>query len=188
MKFVSVISLFFAAQLSAVALDLAKSKNTVEFLAVGQPSALRIRGKANPELVKESPLKGSLTITGNSLSGTAAFLLKALDTGIELRDTHMKDKYLEVEKYPNAELTITKLNFPESLKGENLPFEGQLLLHGVKKPVTGRATVEKSGTSLTTKFEFKTLISEYGIQIPSYMGIKIANEVTITALAEGNIQ
>lgn len=169
------------------ALDLAKSKNSVEFLAVGQPSALRIRGKTNTEKVKD-PLKGSLAITADTLMGTATFAMDALETGIELRDTHMKEKYLEVGKFPEAQLTITKLDLPKTHKGENLPFEGQLTLHGVKKAVSGMATVDKEGSTLKTKFEFKTKIEDYGIQIPSYMGIKIANEVTVTTSAEGNVQ
>lgn len=176
-----------SAQVFGASLDLSKSKNSVEFLAVGQPSALRIRGKTNTDKVKE-PMKGSLAITANTLIGTATYNLAALDTGIEMRDTHMKDKYLEVPKYPQAELTITKLNLPESHKGENLPFEGQLTLHGVKKPISGTANIEKTGSSLNTKFEYKILLANFGIEIPSYMGIKIANEVTVTTTAEGNVQ
>ena len=40
--------------------------------------------------------------------------LANLSTGIGLRDHHMKEKYLEVQKYPSATLTIARsaLKFP----------------------------------------------------------------------------
>lgn len=176
-----------AVQGLGAALDLGKAKNSIEFLAVGQPSALRVRGRANSEKVSQ-PLKGSLAITAHTLLGTATFALAALETGIELRDSHMKEKYLEVKKYPDAELTLTRLDLPESHKGENLPFEGTLSLHGVKKTVKGLASVDKTESNLSAKFEFKIKLDDFGIQIPSYMGIKIANEVTVNSASEGMVQ
>ncbi len=166
-------------------LDLTKSKNKVEFLAVGQPSALRIRGKLNQDT---SPLSGNLTINENTLTGAIKCQLDAFETGIELRDKHTKEKYLETGKFPNAELTISKTSLPASGKGKDIPFIGELTLHGVKKPVKGALETSKDGQKIENIFEFKILINDFGIEPPSYMGIKIANEVTITAEVEGTIQ
>src|SRR5262245_17940595 len=88
--------------------DLASSKGTVEFEAIGRPSALKIHGKG------EAP-KGKLTVKDSQVSGQVSFRLDSLQTGIALRDKHMKEKYLESEKFPEATLQITKIEPPGGL-------------------------------------------------------------------------
>ena len=50
---------------------------------------------------------------------TLEWLLRpaSLDTGIDLRNKHMREKYLEVQKYPNAVLTVDRstLHFPDDV-------------------------------------------------------------------------
>src|ERR1700743_1526023 len=66
---------------------------TVTFLAVGKPSAIKINGTGEAA-------KGSLTLAAdNKASGVLTFNLKSLNTGIDLRDKHMKEKYLQVDQF-----------------------------------------------------------------------------------------
>ena len=58
---------------------------------------------------------------------------------VELRTTHMREKYLEVEKFPEAKLVIKDLDIKS---GAKVPFKGNLTLHGVTKELTGEASVE----------------------------------------------
>lgn len=77
----------------------------MEFVAIGRPAMIRIKGEGpKPE--------GNLSISDGNVSGKLLLALDKLKTGIDLRDTHMKDKYLETKKYPQAELTITKCQMP----------------------------------------------------------------------------
>src|SRR4051812_34300287 len=85
--------------------DLGAGSGTVEFNATGRPSALVINGKG-------AAPKGKVAVNGTSVTGSANFDLTSLDTGINLRNDHMKNKYLEVSKYPQATLTIQKLTLP----------------------------------------------------------------------------
>ena len=94
--------------------------------------------------------------------------LGELKTGIELRDNHMKNKYLEVEKYPVA--TIKKAQ-----GHENGAFSGEIEIHGVTKPVTGTYKVE--GDAL--KAEFTVKMSDFNIEKARYMGIGAKDEVKI---------
>ena len=149
----------------------------VEFKAVGKPSGLRVVGKG------DAP-KGQFVVADKSVTGSASFKLETLNTGINMRDEHMKKKYLETEKFPDAKLTLTKLDLPQDLLAKDglaqqIPFEGTLTLHGVEKPVKGTAQVDHKGESASILAQFETKISDYGISIPSFAGITIADRVTV---------
>lgn len=159
----------------SVVLD--QGNGSVEFNAVGRPSAIKIKGKG-------TNAKGTLTLEGNRVSGIAIFALDSLDTGIKLRNEHMKTKYLETEKFPEARLTLSQITLPESFKGdvamaENVPFEGKLLLHGVEKLVKGNASVERKGAEVTLDAVFDLKISDFAIATPGFAGITMAEDVKV---------
>ncbi len=163
-------------------IHLEKAKSEVSFLAVGTPSSIKIRGKA--EDPKET-LKGTFTWAGKTISGTATVNLDKLNTGIELRDKHMKEKYLETQKFPQSELTLTSLTLPDSATGEKfevsqVPFQGKLLLHGITKPVAGVVNIKKVGSVADLAFDFKFPLNDFGIETPSFMGIKVTDDVQVT--------
>jgi len=168
--------------------DFSKGSSKIEFLAVGRPSAIKIRGKS-------STAQGILKVipAGNQfkVEGTIKVPLEPLDTGIALRDRHMKEKYLEVKKYPNAELTLTEAKLPSSFNADDfkgtVPFSGTLDLHGQKRPVSGNADVEKHGSETTVHVEFPLKLSEFGIPTPEFSGIKVAEDVQVFADLSGNL-
>lgn len=167
----------------AYKVDFERATGSSDFRAVGRPSALKIVGKGTAP-------KGELEWNGKVVKGVLRQELKSLETGISLRDKHMKEKYLEVEKYPEAKLTITEVKVPENAAqgsdfvAEGVPFQGKLQLHGVEKPVNGTARLEKKGQSLKVAADLPLKITDYGIAVPSFAGITVADEVTLNILAE----
>ena len=121
----------------AVPIDLSTTEGKVEFLAVGQPSALKIRGK----LSDEKPISGSLEVVDGSLSGTAKVKLDGFDTGIELRNRHMKEKYLETGKYPETAVKLEPTEGTELSKQDDEAVRKVLLdyLDALKKKEYARA-------------------------------------------------
>ena len=113
--------------------------------------------------------------------GTFKFKMETLDTGISLRNQHMKEKYLEVAKYPNSELKIEEVvGFkPESADGK-YDFKGVLTVHGVAKPVNGQVTVKKVAETLQIKAEFDTKISYFSIPLPAYAGVALKDDVKVS--------
>lgn len=95
--------------------------------------------------------------------------LRSLKTGIELRDKHMKEKYLEVGKFPEAHL--------KSAAGKDGKFKGELTVHGVTKPVEG--TYEFKGQELVAKFNVKA--SDFKISQAKYMGVGVEDDVEVKA-------
>ncbi len=169
-------------------LDLSLSETKVEFLAVGKPSMLKINGKAKSG--EGAKMEGKLELKGDSIVGTAKFPLDSLTTGISLRDRHMKEKYLETAKFPKAEFALTELKLPEPLvKGDGeakgVPFKGTLTVHGVAKPVTGTVDIERKGAKAEMEFKFGTTIPSHKIELPSFMGVTVAEDVQVTVEVEG---
>lgn len=159
-------------------------RSHVEFLAVGNPSAIKIRGEMteNPK----DALKGEITLEDFKAKGTVTLKLDSLTTGIALRDKHMKEKYLETGKYPFARLEITDLLFPRSFieaafSAEGEPFKGLLTLREKTLPVVGTVSLKGTRGGFVMKFEFKIKCSAFKIETPSFMGVTVADEVKIEA-------
>ena len=160
-----------------VIISLSNGTGSVQFEAIGRPSALHINGKG------EAP-EGEFSILNNNLSGTASFKLESLDTGIKMRNEHMKKKYLETDKYPKALFTFTKLEIPESIRikngsAENVPFAGKLKLHGIEKAIAGTAKLERKDEHLVFGGDFSLKIGEYQIASPGFAGITMADDVKV---------
>jgi polyisoprenoid-binding protein YceI len=150
------------------------AQGEVAFEAVGKPSFLKIKGKG------EGP-EGEVKID-SGVQGTFKFKMASLETGISMRDTHMKEKYLQVDKFPMAELKIEGVEKFDPNKAEEaaLPFKGTLTLHGVTKPVTGQVDIKKKGNGFSVKAQFDTKITDFAIDIPSYSGITVADAVKVS--------
>lgn len=147
---------------------------SVEFKGKATPGFLTIPGKGGK-------LTGDVTVTGGVATGTLTVNLADFSTEIDMRDDHMKNKYLEVGTYPTATLVLK----PWTVTAAESDFEGDLTLHGVTKPVKGKAKVDGKKLAATMKVK----ASEYGIPAPDYgvgkakvtMGEEI--DVTVTATA-----
>jgi polyisoprenoid-binding protein YceI len=89
----------------------------------------------------------------------------------------MKEKYLEAGKYPEALLIIPKQKLA---KGSAAPFEGELVMHGTKQKISGKAEIATGeGGKKTVKASFRLKLEDHGIEIPKFAGISVANEVSV---------
>lgn len=100
--------------------------------------------------------------------------LNALDTGIGLRNRHMRENYLETDKFPYAAFkgAVTKM-VPQGADGILVAVEGKLSLHGRERAlaVTGRVTADGERYRLTCAFPLD--IRDHAIEVPSLMGAKV---------------
>jgi polyisoprenoid-binding protein YceI len=159
-----------ASPVDSAAKSLAIKSGKVEFLAIGKPSFLKVRG------IGAAPT-GELKLSGSKASGEFTFDLSSLDTEIALRNEHMKDKYLEVGKFPKATIRFKDV---EAKEGAKSTIPAELELHGVKKTVSMDAELKPEGESKKATGTFKFKLTDFGIAIPSHLGITIADEVTVT--------
>ncbi|MBN2000909.1 YceI family protein, partial [candidate division KSB1 bacterium] len=101
-----------------------------------------------------------------------------LDTGIGLRNRHMRDNYLETKKYPVAEFKGMVVQV-DSLNNAafSVRTKGSFKLHGVEKTleIYGVVTLNESGKyTINSQFEIK--LQDYNIKVPQLMFLKI-NEI-----------
>lgn len=120
--------------------------------------------------------------------------LNTLDTGIGMRNDHMRNKFLNVEKFPTATFKVVSVSGPKSI-APNSPTDinvtGDLTIHGVTKRVTAPVRVVLIPESELTKSsrgpgdwihattEFPIKLSDFGIEVPSTLGMKLSNDVKL---------
>ncbi len=109
--------------------------------------------------------------------------LATLDTGIQLRNEHLRDNYLEVGRgltFARAVLSqvrVTGLD-PQAFVGRGT-FTGMLQLHGQTKAVAGRVEIRRNGAALDVRAEFPVVLPEFGIPKPRYLGVGVRDQVTV---------
>ncbi len=100
--------------------------------------------------------------------------LNSLDTGIGLRNRHMRENYLETDQFPFAkfsgklvEATSTPQNHIQAKA------EGTLSIHGVERPLVVEATINPGESSYRVSTQFVVALSDFDVKIPQIMFYKI---------------
>jgi polyisoprenoid-binding protein YceI len=114
--------------------------------------------------------------------------LNSLVTGSQKFDDHLKSQdFLDVKKFPTAKFVSKKIT---SVGKDKAKVEGELTLHGVTKPVTLDAKINKVGVSAITQketvgFSATATIkrSQFGI---NYAIPNVSDEVTLIIEVEAN--
>ena len=135
---------------------------------------------------KTTSISGTVGVADGSpaaLSGELSVDLSTLDTGIELRNTHLREKYLEVARgaeFASAVISGVRLDKAgtSTFRGQTA-FAGTLLLHGVRRPVAGQAEIRSEGNDVRVLASFPLRIDDYGIAAPRYLGVGVKNEVQV---------
>ena len=133
-----------------------------------------------------SAISGTLRQTGPdaSYAGTLRVDLVPLDTGIELRNNHLRETYLEVargERFRHAAMTGIELAvpLPPDAARHKTPFSGTLSLHGVERAVTGKAELRRRGGRLRVEAAFSLSLKVFDIPPSRYLGVGVRDEVGI---------
>ncbi len=142
----------------------------VSFLAKGRPALISINGMGQG-------LSGDLVEKNGRLSGELTFQVESLKTGIDLRDEHMKTKYLQIDQFPKATLKIADMGLPKA--NEKVTFSATVTIHGIDQTVTGELTLSDTGTERKIMAELPIKLSKFKIDIPSFQGITVAEDVLI---------
>ncbi|HJW93285.1 MAG TPA: YceI family protein [Thermoanaerobaculia bacterium] len=143
-------------------------------------------------------VSGTITADAANASASAATItvdLNALDTGISMRNEHMRgEKFLDTEKYPAATFKTVSISGAKSV-APNQPAElqltGDFTLHGVTKRITVPARVVLIPENDNTKSSrgpgdwihgtvtFAIKLTDYAIPVPEKLVMKLSNDVTV---------
>jgi polyisoprenoid-binding protein YceI len=135
---------------------------------------------------KTGALTGSVTLAARrppAFAGVLSVDLRTLNTGIDLRDEHLREKYLETTKgtdFERARLSDIHLGDvdPETFVGRTT-FGGTFQLHGVTRPVTGTVAIRRDGDAVQLEAAFPVSIPDFGIPTPRYLGVGVADQVQV---------
>lgn len=118
-------------------------------------------------------ISGNVSLQDGKFKGKNIVVdLKSLTTGMELRDDHAKNKYLDVKKYPTAVLL-------EAI-GANGIGKARIKIRDKETLINGTYKVSSSGKNL--KAEFKIKLSSIGIADINFKGIGVEDEVRVEVI------
>jgi polyisoprenoid-binding protein YceI len=142
----------------------------VSFTATG-PGGLKIVGTTD-----------ELSVADDAQTVTVTVPLAKLDTKIDLRNKHMREKYLETDKYPTAVLTVPKGELKVPAGGDvSAEAGGVMKIHGQEKAVRFRYTAKRAGDKIGVVGSVRLDMKDFGIQEPSFMGASVKKDVDVSA-------
>ena len=118
-------------------------------------------------------------------SGDLRVDLATLDTGIALRNGHLRGDYLEVGRGPDfrkAVLTGIVLDDPPPAGGgrRRTRFSATLTLRGVRREIEGEAELRRRDGRMRVEAVFPLSLEAFGVPPPRYLGIGVRDIVEVT--------
>ncbi len=140
----------------------------VVFHAQGSPGFLTFDGTTR-----------ELTVDDDGTTLTFTVPMDTVETGISLRDQHMRETYVQTDQHPNVVLKIAKadVTWPDSGEVEG-KVKGTFEAHGVEKPVEVAYAIKRSKDAWRVKASFPFDTVSHGIEIPKYLGVTIDAAMT----------
>lgn len=104
-------------------------------------------------------------------------LIKGFKFKSPLMEEHFNENYMESGKFPKATFKGKVLNFDASKTSGNYDVEGDLTIHGVTKKIKSKVSFTNANKKMSCSFSVKP--QDYGIEIPSLVKNKIAQNIKI---------
>jgi polyisoprenoid-binding protein YceI len=173
--------------LTLATLPLAADPRTYSIAADGK-NAATFRIEDAVETIDGSTAKVSGTIVADPANAAASSVeisadLSAIDTGIKLRDGHIRDEYVETKKFPRATFKSVSVILPATPLAANQAVDvtvtGDFTMHGVTKRITTPVRIVLIPESEITKStrgpgdwihataHFPLTLSEFGVKVPT---------------------
>jgi polyisoprenoid-binding protein YceI len=105
--------------------------------------------------------------------------LATLDTGIGLRNKHMREKYLQVDKYPDATLEVpwSDVKLPGDGQTTEGTAPGKMTIHGKTKDVKAKYRIVRTGNRYQVTGNVPLNLKDYDIDVPSYLGVTVQPDI-----------
>lgn len=163
--------MLFAQSLPCIAQEYETKVGKVQFLSKAPLSEFTGESKT---------LKGLIDLDKNLVDFFVD--LNTLNTGISLRDKHMRENYLETKKFPFAEFTGKFENVPVNKPDfQKVNVVGSFKLHGITQSVkiTGEIRFLNSG-DLELRASWIISLVDYKIEVPKLVFYELSTEQQIT--------
>jgi polyisoprenoid-binding protein YceI len=134
---------------------------------------------------KTGAISGTLSASvadPTALDGRLQVDLATLDTGIGLRNTHLRERYLEVQRgdgFSHAVLSNIALEAPATSASGRTGFTATFAVHGVARPVAGSAVLTRGTDGVRVDASFAVRLPDHDIPKPRYLGVGVQDEVQV---------
>lgn len=133
---------------------------------------------------KTDQIDGCVSWNGDDMLSGSKFQfevdLASLDTGIKLRNRHMRKKHLETDKFPSAQYSGKLVRLEE--KGPNellVAAEGKMTIHGIERNLAIEAIVTIENDSYYVQCEIRLKLTDFEIKVPRFMLLKMDDNVKL---------
>jgi polyisoprenoid-binding protein YceI len=137
----------------------------------GKSSALKARGRVRQ--TGEAPVLEQLT---------AVVPVKSLDTGMGIRDDHMRKRVFMTGdgQLPDLEFSARESSCARAAANQSTcEVTGDLAIRGVPRPFTITLKVTQDGEAFRAVGDGTVKLSEYGIEQPSQLGVRTDDDVKL---------
>jgi len=127
----------------------------------------------------------------DSITGIIRVDLTTLKTGIDTRDQHMRDNYLETDKYPYAFFELVSIpDIPAVItagKEYTVTGEGNFYIHEVYRKLHPSITftVHEGGELVQIETSFSINLEDYDIERPKLVFMKLAKTINVRLFLTG---
>jgi len=107
--------------------------------------------------------------------------LTTIDTGINLRNNHMRDSYLETDKFPFAEFTgsLNKMYDFEQAGKQEITTSGVFEIHGVEQEMEIKGSLEETNQGMRLEASWVVKLEDHDIRKPRVVFYELADEQTV---------
>lgn len=127
-------------------------------------------------------IKYDSSFTNNSTIDIQVYL-DSLDTGIGLRNSHMRNKYLDTKAYP---ITRFKGKITSAVDSSSIisivQAEGKLKIHGVEKNLKITGELSDFGKLVKLQTSFNVYLPDFNIEQPSFLFNSVDNHITVDCI------
>ena len=100
---------------------------------------------------------------------------------IALRNRHMREKYLEVEKYPDAVLRVplSAIRLPAEGASTGGSPAGEMSIHGKTQSVPFTYQASRQGNTYSVTGSLNLNFNDFGIELPTYLGVTLKPDIVL---------
>ncbi|MDB5028214.1 MAG: hypothetical protein JWO66_1903 [Candidatus Eremiobacteraeota bacterium] len=169
------------ARADTLSLDLDPAQSTVTFTLGAFLHTVRGTFVLKQGAIRFDPATGQA-------SGTVVVDLASGQSGDAKRDAHMRNDVLEVQTYPLAVFTPSRVQGQlADGKTAQLDVGGMLAIHGANHPVTLHVAVETKGTNMTAHTQLSVPYVQWGMKDPSTLLLRVGKTVEVDVTAAGQV-
>jgi polyisoprenoid-binding protein YceI len=111
--------------------------------------------------------------------------LATLQTGVKLRDEHMRENHLETEKFPFAEFSGKMSGFNSAIAdSQAVMAKGTFTIHGVSKEITVQGKAKLTDGKFGLVATWNVILQDYEITRPKFLFLKLSETQKVTLKAE----